>query len=260
MRVIPHLLHDKYLNPATIKHCQKALYGKANKLPVSPLSIAEKVVDDVYKAFPDARILGLGGDHSVSFPLVHSWLKSRKYKKKAGLLHFDAHTDLMDIRLGIDLCFGTWTYQILDELSTTDHILQLGIRSSGKDKSHWKKKLGVEQYWSKEINQWGVDKTFKKICAHYKKLGIEELYISFDVDALDMKYASATGTPEGHGLIPSDCAALIGLVAQEFAITGADVMELAPFVCPEGVSLSDRNASITVAGDVAKLLLRCLQR
>src|SRR5690606_27391538 len=42
VRVIPHLLHDKYLNEETIKLCRKALYGKVNKLPVSPLSIAQK--------------------------------------------------------------------------------------------------------------------------------------------------------------------------------------------------------------------------
>jgi agmatinase len=66
VRVIPHLLHDKYLNKETIKLCQKALYGKVNKLPVSPLSIAEKVFSDLYKKNPDARILGFGGDHSIS--------------------------------------------------------------------------------------------------------------------------------------------------------------------------------------------------
>lgn len=259
VRVIPHLLHDKYLNDETLKLCRKALYGKANKLPVSPLSIAEAALTELYKKYPQARIFGLGGDHSTSYPLVKTWLQSRKNKKQAGLLHFDAHTDLLDRRLGIDICFGTWTYQILDDLQSRDHVLQLGIRSSGKNKKHWKDTLGVEQYWAKEINTWGVEKTFKKVCNHFKNLGVTELYISFDIDALDEKYASATGTPEKDGLLPSESAALIRMLSKEFKITGADLMEVAPFVWPEGVLARDQQSSLTVAADMAKVLLESLR-
>jgi agmatinase len=258
VRVIPHLLHDKYLNDETIKICRKALYGKVNKLPVSPLSIAEFAMDEIYKALPSARVLGFGGDHSTSYPLLKSWLASRKSKKKAALLHFDAHTDLLDVRMGIDICFGTWTFQILKFLASKDHVVQIGIRSSGKDKKYWKKTLGVEQYWAEEVKKWGAEKTYKNLKAHYQKLGVEEIYISFDIDALDMKYASATGTPEVEGLTPTDCAAIINMLSRDFKITGADVMEVAPFVSPDGVSESDRASSLTVAGDIAKILLRAL--
>jgi agmatinase len=259
VRVIPHLLHDKYLNEKTIRDCRKALYGKVLKLPVSPLSIAEEAVKEVYKKNPAARILGLGGDHSTSYPLVKEWLLSRKEKKKAGILHFDAHTDLLVDRLGIDLCFGTWTYQILEFLKSRDHLLQIGIRSSGKTKAHWKKKVGIEQIWADEVSKDGVEKTLKKIVKHFKKLGVEEIYISFDIDALDEKYAAATGTPEKAGLLPPDCAAIIRLLAREFKITGADLMEVAPFVLPEGVDQRDQKSSLTVAGDIARLLLDVLK-
>lgn len=258
VRVIPHLLHDKYLNQATIKLCQKALYGKVKNLPVSPLSIAERALTEIYKSHPEARILGLGGDHSTSYPLVKAWLLSRKHLKKAAILHFDAHTDLLDSRMGIDICFGTWTYQILELLASSDHIIQVGIRSSGKNKKHWKTTLGVEQIWAQEVAKMGVEKLFKLLVKSYQKLGIEELYISFDIDALDEKYAAATGTPEKNGLIPSDCAALIKMLSREFKITGADLMEVAPYVLPEGVEPRDQQSSLTVAGDMAKLLLAAL--
>jgi agmatinase len=258
VRVIPHLLHDKYLNDKTIKECRKALFGRDNKLPVSPLSITEKVLSDLYGQYPEARILGLGGDHSVSYPLVKAWLKSRRDLKKAAVLHFDAHTDLLDKRLGIDLCFGTWTYHILNELKSPNHIIQVGIRSSGKTKKHWKKTLGVEQIWSSEVTANGAKATIEKISRHFKKIGIEEIYISFDIDAIDEKYAAATGTPEKNGLIPTDCVAIIKMIAKSFKITGADLMELAPFVIPEGVELCDQRSSIKVAGDIARTLLDTL--
>lgn len=255
VRVIPHLLHDKYLNDETIKLCRKALYGKANKLPVSPLSIAEKALADLYKKHPTAKILGMGGDHSTSYPLVKTWLQSRKNIREAGLFHFDAHTDLLQTRMGIDLCFGTWTYQILEELYSRDHVLQIGIRSSGKTKKYWKENVGVEQYWASEVHKWGAEKTYMKVRDHFKAQGIKELYISFDIDALDEKYASATGTPEKEGLLPSDCAAIIQLLARDFKITGADMMEVAPYVLPEGVSPVDQKNALSVAGDMARILL-----
>lgn len=109
------------------------------------------------------------------------------------------------------------------------------------------------------MNKNGIEKTANKLIKDYKKLGIEELYISFDIDALDIKYASATGTPEKEGLLPSDCAAIIRLVSEEFKITGADLMEVAPFVLPEGVEQRDQQNSMSVAGDMAKLLLHVLK-
>lgn len=259
VRVIPHLLHDKYLNIETLKLCRQALYGKNNTLPVSPLSIAEKALEQLYKKNPNIRILGFGGDHSTSYPLVKTWLNSRKELKSAAILHFDAHTDLLDRRLGIDLCFGTWTYQILEDLSSSNHIIQVGIRSSGKNKKHWKDSLGVEQLWANEVLKWGVEKTYKKIKTHFIKSKIKEIYISFDIDALDEKYASATGTPEKAGLLPTDCAAIISLLSQDFKITGSDLMEVAPFVWPQGVEARDQQSSMTVAGEIARVLLECMK-
>jgi len=260
VRVIPHLLHDKYLNEKTITDCQKALYGKKNKLPVSPLSITEKVLDELYRKYPDSRILGLGGDHSVSYPLVRSWLKSRKNLRNVAILHFDAHTDLLEKRLGIDLCFGTWAYQILEDLSSRKHLLQVGIRSSGKSRNYWQNEIGVEQFWANDVVNWGPEKTYQKILRYFKKINIEEIYISFDIDALDIKYASATGTPEAGGLIPPDCAVIIGLLKNDFIISGADLVEVAPYVLQENVKLWDHESSLTVAAQIAQLLLSVLTK
>lgn len=259
IRVIPHLLHDKYLNKETILACRKALYGKNKQLPVSPLSIAEEALKTLYASNHSIRILGLGGDHSTSYPLVKSWLETRKNLKEVAVLHFDAHTDLLSSRLGIDLCFGTWTFHILNSLYSRSHILQVGIRSSGKTKKYWKENLGVEQIWASEVRKNGANKTLKKISSYFKNLGIKELYISFDIDALDEKYASATGTPEKGGLTPTDCASIIRMLSHEIKITGADLMEVAPHVIPDGVNRREHKSSITVAGDIAKILLESMQ-
>lgn len=232
IRVIPHLLHDKYLNQATIASCRQALYQDAKiDLPVAPLSMSEHFLDLFYQANPEAIVFALGGDHSVSYPLVKSYLKNQKRKGvPTALIHFDAHTDLLDIRLGIDLCFGSWTYHIMDDLASPDHLIQLGIRSSGQDRNHWEQKFQHHQYWSDEITKANLDDFSEKIIQQLKALSIEEIYISFDIDAIDAGYASATGTPEVGGLEPHHAITIINYLKSHFKITGADMVEVAPFV------------------------------
>lgn len=228
-RVIPHLLHDKYLNHATIASCQRALYGHANELAVSPLSIAEATLDLLYQDIESFRLLALGGDHSVSYPLVKSYLRA-KTNKKIGLIHFDAHTDLLRERLGIDLCFGSWLTHVLPFFEQPSDVIQIGIRSSGKPKSHWENEFGIKQYWSSEVVECGMEQVIDECVSIFQQKKIEEIYISFDIDALDSRFASATGTPEPGGLTLEDACLAITSLGEHFSVTGADLVEVAPFV------------------------------
>lgn len=232
IRVIPHLLHDKYLNENTLKSCRKALYqDESSSLPVSPLSMTELTLDDLYKSNNDLKVLTLGGDHSVSYPAVKSYLKHKKaVGKKVGLIHFDAHTDLLIERLGIDLCFGSWVTHILDDLPGHDYCYQFGIRSSGKERSHWESSFGINQYWNTEFEQIGAVELAKRTAKELKEKGVEEVYVSFDIDALDESEAAATGTPEPGGLKSSDCLIFLETLKESTAIGGADIMEVAPFL------------------------------
>ncbi len=228
IRVIPHLLHDKYLNTETIKSCQEALYDGLD-LPVSPLSIAQSLSKDLF--LNDKKLFTLGGDHSVSYPLVKSWLEVKKQKGvKAAVIHFDAHTDLMPKRLGIDICFASWAYHMIELLEKPSHLLQYGIRSSGQPKDYWEKKLGVQQFWPSDFDSLGTDGVIQKTINYLRSQNIEEVYISFDIDALDSSYASSTGTPEHGGLDPKTCIQIIEEISTCCSVTAGDLVEVAPFV------------------------------
>ena len=77
VRVIPHLLHDVYLNEQTISNCQSTVCRSKSDYYVSPLSITEDVCDGFYANHPDKGIFGIGGDHSISYPLTKSYLKAK---------------------------------------------------------------------------------------------------------------------------------------------------------------------------------------
>lgn len=257
IRVIPHLLHDKYLNEATIANCRKALYqDEHSTYPVSPLSITEDILHDFYRAFPNKGVFAIGGDHSISYPLTKAYLQAKKAQgKKTAIIHFDAHTDLLVERLGIDLCFGSWCTHILGDLHDNSHLIQLGIRSSGKPKTHWEATFGVKQYWAEEIRQQSAQQIVTEIIDHLKQQGIEELYVSFDIDAIDDTYAAATGTPEPNGLYPQEAMDILTALAAEFAITGADMMEIAPFTDSSGQGQASRDKTLQVASEISGFLL-----
>jgi agmatinase len=261
VRVIPHLLHDKYLNDQTIENCRKALYQNTNEHSVSPLSITEEICDSFYESFKNKRLFAIGGDHSVSYPLVKSYLKSKKKQGiKAAIIHFDAHTDLLTERLGIDICFGSWCTHILEYLEKPEHLLQYGIRSSGKDRSHWENTFGVQQFWAQEINEKGAQKVASETISYLKDQGIQELYVSFDIDALDEKYASATGTPEPGGMTPDQAVTIINMLSEQFPITGADMVEIAPLVCKDDIDHPEPHTTLSFGAAISAKLIESLNK
>ncbi|MGB0894988.1 MAG: arginase family protein [Parashewanella sp.] len=258
VRVIPHLLHDKYLNEPTIENCRKALYQQPDsEYKISPLSITEDVLHDFYAHFPDKGIFGIGGDHSNSYPLTKAYLQAKKKQgKRAAIIHFDAHTDLLVERLGIDLCFGSWCTHILDDLHDNSHLVQVGIRSSGKPKSHWEGTFGVKQHWAHEVREQGAQTIIATILEHLASENIDELYVSFDIDAIDDEFASATGTPEPNGLFPEEALQIIKALAEKYPITGADMMEIAPFTDSSGRGAASSETTLKVGAEISALLLK----
>jgi agmatinase len=257
IRVIPHLLHDKYLNEATLSNCRKALYQDENSpYAVSPLTITEDVLHDFYAEFPDKGIFGIGGDHSVSYPLTKAYLQAKKKRGiRAAIIHFDAHTDLLVERLGIDLCFGSWCTHILDDLHEKHHLIQVGIRSSGRPKSHWESTFGVKQHWAHEVREHGVEKIIKNIFAQLVDENIDELYVSFDIDALDESVAAATGTPEPDGLFLNETMDILRALAAKYRITGADMMEIAPFTDSSGLGKESRDKTLAAGAEISAFLI-----
>lgn len=263
IRVIPHLLHDKYLNEKTIKTCRTALYGSSeNSYPVSPLSIAEKIADVLFSEM-DKRVLSLGGDHSVSYPVVKAWLRRQNKKNiPSAIIHFDAHTDLSSERLGVDLCFGTWARHVLDDLGKKDHLVQIGIRSTAQTKEYWEQDVGVKQYWANEVQKRGPLKISEEIIKKLKADGIKEVYISFDIDAIDSKYVSATGTPEEQGITPDQAIIIMNNISNHFTVSGADLVEVAPYILSDKKNQNsiEPESTLLTAKMIAENLIEILQK
>ena len=254
VRVVPQLLSEEMIHQDQKDETHLALYGLTHfsnqqitiiqthfqknhphqaplngQLPVSPLGIEKLVFQIISDLAPKAIPITLGGDHSIAWPAFEAiYHKSIAQNLKVGLLHYDAHTDLLEKRLGIRYCFATWAYHANELLDRDGRLIQVGVRASGKTKAHWENTLNVKQYWPEDYQNQDISKIANEIIQRFKSLGVDCLYISNDIDATDAHYASATGTAEGQGLLPHQISSITQKVLAEFPLIGADLVEVAP--------------------------------
>lgn len=260
--VNPHLLHDEMLSDEQRRACQDEMYARApaprrGVFPVAALSQAEAILLSLYKKYPHLKVFVLGGDHSVAWPTVQAFAATHPEilsAKTLGILQPDAHTDLLPHRLGVKICFGTWSYHANELIGRGGRLVQIGIRQSGKTKAHWESTLDVQQYWADEIEATPREEMIDSIIAHFKKVGVKQIYFSNDIDGTDEEWASATGTPAKQGFSPDFLNALVRKCATQFEFIGADLVEVAPDL---GSSASIQK-TLTTAGDYALETLEAL--
>jgi guanidinobutyrase len=227
--VVPQLLSDDMLSEEQRRFTRAALYGPSAAgdadLPVAPLSIAERVVDELLRVNPGLRLFMLGGDHSVAWPVVASL--ARRVAGSWAIVHLDAHTDLLPQRLGVRICFATWAYHANELLGRGGRLVQVGVRASSRSKEHWESTLGVRQFWADEVRARG-GAVIDDVIRHLEGLGVRSVYLSNDIDATDAPSAPSTGAPEADGLASDFVLALIERLGAAFPLLGADVVEVAP--------------------------------
>jgi agmatinase len=243
---VPQLLHDEMLSDAQLRASRRALYGdETEALPVSPLSIAERVLDLVLALNPRVVPLVLGGDHSVAWPVAAALHRARP---GFGVVQIDAHTDLLPERLGVRYCFATWTHHANALIGRRGRVIQVGIRASGRDRAHWESLEDVRQMWAADLLA-SPERALDEIVAWVRESGVEEIYFSNDIDGTDARWADATGTPEPGGLEPEHVLALLERLAGVVRIGAADVVEVAPPLSPTRttVELAARYVRATLA-------------
>jgi agmatinase len=253
--VVPQLLDDDMLSGEQLTRSRNALYPDVDpadrgSLPVSPLSIAERALTLILRQAPNVKPFILGGDHSCAWPAVKALHDAGR---RFCLVQPDAHTDLLAERLGVRMCFATWTFHANELLGRNQRVIQVGIRASQRPKEHWEQTLGVRQFWADEIRARPAE-ALDLVMAAIRSTGLP-VYLSNDIDGTDDSIADACGTPEPDGLEVDWVRQLIVRLGREVGLVGADVMEVAPQLGAQGGRATVELAA-TYARDSLEALLR----
>ncbi|MDP2270358.1 MAG: arginase family protein [Archangium sp.] len=232
--VVPQLLSDEMLSADQLTASRRAVYPDLPEevratLPVAPLSIERRAFELVFQLNPKAKPFVIGGDHSTALPAVQAL--AAVAPQPWGIVQPDAHTDLLETRLGIKHCFATWSWHANELIGRKGRLTQVGIRASGRDRAHWESTLDVRQFWAKDVLA-DPEGQLDALIAHVKSTGVRGVYFSNDIDGTDAKWADATGTPEYGGLEPEWVVELIRRLGREVGLLGGDIMEVAPSLTP----------------------------
>jgi len=167
------------------------------------------------------RPLSVGGDHSVTYPI----LKALGRDAPVGLVHIDAHCDTMGSY--DDTKFhhgGPFRLAVLDGVLDPERTIQIGIRGSANMYWEFSHASGMTVIYMEDFMRMGLEAVIAQARA---VVGDGPTYVSVDVDGFDPAYAPGTGTPEIGGLEAREGLALLrGLGGLN--IVGADVVEVAP--------------------------------
>ena len=181
------------------------------------LPLAEEPADDARITDAVAGILQqgaiplcLGGDHSVTYPVLRAICAARG---PVDILHFDAHPDLYDDYGGDRRSHASPFARIMEE-RLAKRLVQVGIRTLNRHCREQAQRFGVEIVEARHFRTDAVP-AFEG-----------PLYISVDMDGFDPSCAPGVSHLEPGGLSARDVVNV--LLAIEAPIAGADVVELNP--------------------------------
>lgn len=170
----------------------------------------KKIVSKTVRLYRNKFLISLGGEHSLTPLLVKPFLK--KYPNLS-VLQIDAHTDMRDKWEGKKDSHAC-AMRRLQELGIKQ-IVQVGVRNTAKEE---------QRFLNPDNIFWGNRFDLNKILAKLDK----NVYLTFDVDALDISIMPATGTPEPGGLSYKQALEILKAVTGQKNLVAADFVELAP--------------------------------
>ncbi len=181
--------------------------------PKEALDIIQENVSEVYKK--NKKVLAIGGEHLVTLGTIKGVLENLD---NIAVVQFDAHADLREHYLDIELTHSGVMYQIA-KLIGYENIAQIGIRSGEKHEFQTMKKHNTQIFSPKELER------FKG----------KNIFVTIDLDVLDPSLMSGTGTQEAGGFMYKELMEYL-VELKKYNVIGADVVELAPDIDPTGVS------------------------
>lgn len=206
-------------------HCSGVDYGDFSTIPGYLPESHGLITDGALTLFQSrATPIFLGGDHSVSLPLLRA---AAQVHGPLALVHFDSHSDLWHGYFGGKDTHGTPFRRALEEgLIDTARSSQVGLRGPlyGPDDYNMTTAAGMLLIDGPELHQIGIAEAIRRVRA---RVGDGPAYLSFDIDFVDPTFAPGTGTPEVGGFTSAQSQQLVrGLVGVNFV--GFDLVEVMP--------------------------------
>lgn len=186
--------------------------------PITENSSPEKMVNMVHKIVKnyikqEKFVTIFGGEHSVSIGNIRAF---NECYEDLTVVQIDAHADLRPTYEGSAYNHACAVH----EASKTCNLIQVGIRSM--DVSEREYMDDYQTYFAHDLvhdENWIEDAVGQMT---------PNVFITFDLDALDPSILPSTGTPEPGGLLWFETLEFLKLIFKKKNVVGFDIMELCP--------------------------------
>ncbi|MDY6958904.1 MAG: agmatinase [Halobacteriota archaeon] len=169
------------------------------------------------ESFNLSRKIFLGGDHSISLPVVK---QLREEYSDLLVISIDSHTDFRD-----DYCGNRFSnasvMKRISEVVGTDDLIEIGICSSSEEE-YLEMKDSVKVLDLDMLRNLGLEEIVSEISTQGK------IYLSIDIDSLDLASAYSVGNPEPDGMSISELIRLVARITNEMDVVACDIVEVNP--------------------------------
>lgn len=220
--------------------CERLSLCDAGDAPVSPYHIKD-TLDGIVRwaeglAPPDARLLAVGGDHSIAYANIKTtWLRRGQPRGGLPLIHFDSHLDTVDTVWNEKWGHASPFIRAIEEgLVDPKAMISVGVKGplNTPEDLAFAKKHGVQIITREAAAQ---DPTSRFLKDFVRSLGTREAYLTFDIDVVDPAFAPGTGTPSAGGLSSHEALSMLRAL-RGVHLAGADVVEVLPDRDPAGTT------------------------
>lgn len=184
------------------------------------------------------KVIAVGGDHSINLGVVAG--ASAALNGNLGLIYLDAHGDMnTDETTLTGNIHGMHLASLLGlgapELAhvhgkqpkiAKENLLHIGGSDFDKAELDLVKRENLDCFMMIDLLSHGMAPLFQKIDALCSR--VDNVWVSLDLDAIDMVYAPGAGMPNKRGLTYREIAAIAEYVGQHCNTVGIDVVEYNP--------------------------------
>jgi arginase len=220
------------------------------------LIMEERVCLEVYETiFDEFFPLIMAGDHSTAYGTICG-IKKANPKSRIGVIWIDAHADLhtpyttpsgnmhgMALSMACDIdnleckvnnpkgeTIEYWE-QIMNVGAAgakiyPEDIVYIGVRDLEKAENYLVNKYGMGYITIEEIKKKGTTKAAEEALKMLDHCDL--IYVSFDVDAIDSRFSTGTGTPVPNGLTVEEAKTLNVELARNAKVCAWEIAEVNP--------------------------------
>ena len=196
--------------------------------------LTQHVVDRLQQILPLPFLITLGGDHSITVPVVREL--AHRIDGPLGYLHIDAHLDLMNSFEGLSHSHACTARRVLELPNVApEHAAFLGIRSwLDEETAYLDEHPSIHVEPAAMIAKDGIAAVLSRTLPIFED--VAAVYVTIDIDALDPAYAPGTGTPEAGGLSTRDLLQLLEGIFKALPVRALDIVEVCPRLDPSDIT------------------------